>query len=355
MYVPPNVWTNRKLAAELLKRREDLINQKKFITPEQRERFETSDEWIRERTGIRERHIANPEEATSDMAIKAAQNAMRKANLNPTDTEFLIVATVSPDHLFSPPTAAIVQSKLGLSTDTFISDVSVACSSFVCALAIGFSLIKSGVYKRGVVIGADTMSRNVNWNDRTFSVIMADGAGALVLERSNETPFIQRPFLFGSDGNLAPLICTPTGGSRQPFSPETMKTVIENPVFQSHTATMNGRELLKLMARLVPEKIKEAVERADLKWSDLDLFIPHQANLRIIDAIKKRLEKYPGFRAKVFINIDRYGNTTSASIPICIYEALEQGLLKSGSKIMLVGFGGGISWGTVTFKWPILG
>lgn len=349
-YIPPKIITNEEIVKILKQNREKLIQNGFNLSPNEYEQFETSDEWIRERTGIVERRFAESNETTSDLATKAAEEAIKISGLKKEKIEFLLLATVTPDYIFSPPTSSVIQEKLGLPISIAISDISAACSSFVYALALGYGLVASGIYKKGLVIGADIMSRTANWNDRTFSILFGDGAGALVLEADSIGSFTEEPFFLGSDGAYTSIIMTPVGGSKTPIT----KEHFQNPLIQPHTVQMNGREVFKKAVKILPWVIAKALKKSGLKISEIDLIIFHQANLRIIEAVTTELQKWVGFRSQVFNNIQKYGNTTSASIPLCLYEAWKQEILKPGMTVLVVGFGGGFTWATAIFQWPNL-
>jgi len=353
IYLPSTILTNDEVAKILSRNRDLLLQQHVNLTPEQLEAFDTSDEWITERIGIKERRIADPQEATSDLAARAAQRALRHSGLNPDKVQFISLGTVSPDYLYSPPTSAIVQQKLGLKPGTATFDVNVACSSFIYALELGYSQIRSGQFSKGIVIGADIMTRTVNWNDRGFSPILGDGAGALVLEAVPlaQDCFVENGFLLGADGNYKDLIIAPTGGSKQPLT----KELLSDPLSQPHKLWMNGREVFKKMVIMVPQIMDQALKKAGLTIEQIDLMVFHQANLRIIQAVVPRLQKN-GLRPDtiVYNNIERVGNTTSASIPLCWYGAWQEELLKPGMLVMAMVFGGGFTWGITILRWPVL-
>ncbi len=305
---------------------------------------ETSDEWIRERTGIRERRIAGPEETTGSLATDAALKALDVANLHPRDVDLIIVATSSPEHLF-PSTASIVQDNIG-AVDCGAFDLLAACTGFIYALSMAADAIKSGAINTAVVIGSETLSRLVNWNDRSTCILFGDGAGAFVLQGSEKPGGVLASFL-RSDGSGADLLSIPAGGSSYPASSHTLDN-------EMHYITMNGREVFRFATRVMARATTLAIKKAYLKIEEIDLIIPHQANLRIIDAAARGL-KLP--MEKFMVNVDRYGNTSTASIPIAAVEAYEQGRVTEGDHVVLVGFGAGLTWGALTMQWtgPILG
>lgn len=299
---------------------------------------DTDDEWIQSRSGIRQRHIANEEESTATLAMDAALNALRVANLNPTDVELIIVSTSSPEHIF-PATACLVQDRIG-ATHAGAFDLSAACSGFIYALNMATQAIRSGSIQNAIVIGAETLSRFVNWEDRNTCVLFGDGAGAFVLQAGDDPGGVISAVM-RSDGSGADLLSLPAGGSRLPASPETV-------VNKQHTIHMNGREVFRFATRVIAQATKEAVSLAKLRIEDVQLVIPHQANLRIIEAAMRGLE-IP--IEKCFINIERYGNTSTASIPIATCEAIQQGRLQAGDNIVFVGFGAGLTWGSALVRW----
>ncbi|RDV83613.1 beta-ketoacyl-ACP synthase III [Ammonifex thiophilus] len=300
---------------------------------------DTSDAWIRERTGIRERRIAAPEESTSDLATRAAQEALQAANLSPEEIDLIIVATASPDMLF-PATACLVQANLGASRAAAF-DLEAGCSGFIYGLAVGAQFIATGSCRHVLVIGAETLSRLTNWEDRSTCVLFGDGAGAAVLSPVSP-PRGLLSFYLRSDGSGGELLKLPAGAARLPASRETVEKKL-------HFIAMNGREVFKFAVRAMEEAALEALNRAGVSSREIDCFIPHQANIRIIDATAKRLDLPP---EKVMVNIDRYGNTSAASIPIALYEAVAQGKIKPGeSTVLMVAFGAGLTWGSVLMRY----
>jgi 3-oxoacyl-[acyl-carrier-protein] synthase-3 len=299
---------------------------------------DTSDEWITSRTGIKERRIASDEETTSMMSARAGRAALDKARLRPQDVQLIIVGTCSPDYLF-PATACIVQSELG-ATKAGAFDVEAACTSFISALAIARGMIVSGAVENALVIGAERLSRLLNWKDRTTCVLFGDGAGAAVLEASNASVGIESTVLHG-DGSKGELLMVPAGASKLPATTDTIERGL-------HFITMAGGEVFKLAVKSMADAAEEAIAEAGLTLDDIDILIPHQANIRIIDGVAKRL-RFPS--EKVFVNIQRYGNTSAASIPIAICEAEATGRLRRGDKVLLVAFGGGFTWGASVLEW----
>ncbi len=301
---------------------------------------DTSDEWIRARTGIVERHIVDQKEATSDMAIHAAQEALHMANLDPSDLDLIIVCTATPDHVM-PSTACLVQTALGADRAAAF-DLNAACSGFLYGLSVGTEMIRGGAYENVLVIGAETLSRWIDWTDRNTCVLFGDGAGAFLLQARDE-PGGLLSFALGADGSGADLLIVPGGGSRNP------------PTWGSTTngmcyLKMRGREVFRFATRTMGRVAKEAIEAAGLTSNDIELFIPHQANLRIIKAAARFLD-LP--MERVFVNVDRYGNTSSASVPIAVCEAVEAGRVRPGDHLVLVAFGAGLTWGAVVLQWAL--
>ncbi len=352
-YLPERVVTNGELAAIMRNRREEVRQAYGLaVNDPTLAQFDTSDEWIFTRTGIRERRWAAADEATSDLAVKAARAALDDSGLRADCVEFILIATVTPDHLASPPTAAIVQEKLGIRVrgetgdvirDVECFDVAKACCSFLAALSMGDAWIRSGRYKAGLVIGADVMTRIVNRDDRSFFPLMGDGAGCFVLERTSlaEDQFGPNNFLGGADGSLAHLIETPAGGSRTPLTPEG----ITNPFDRRDTLRMEGKRVFQEMVPLVPPLIKRAVERVGRRVGDIGCLLLHQANERISEAAVRRLE-YP---VPVWSTIGKCANTTSASLPLGYADAVEHEAIEDGKIVLMVAFGGGITWSTALF------
>ena len=299
--------------------------------------LDTSDEWITTRTGMKRRHVSAPEEATSDLAIAAARAALYRAKLEPADIDCYIVATVTPDFPF-PATACIVASKLG-AVDKAAFDIEIACSGFIYGLTVAASLIRSGVYKRIMLIGAETLTKIVNRMDRSTAVLFGDGAGAVILEAADADSFLSSEL--GSDGSRPELLRVAAGGSRTPLTPALLDS-------GAQYMYMEGREVFKFAVTKMIEATDSALQKAQLCKNDVDWLIPHQANKRIIDAAAKYLDMPD---EKVIVNIQEYGNTSAASIPIALSEAVESGKIKSGDVIVFVGFGGGLSWGAVTWRW----
>ncbi|MBI4270579.1 MAG: ketoacyl-ACP synthase III [Candidatus Rokubacteria bacterium] len=300
--------------------------------------IETSDAWIVKRSGIRERHIADENEATSDLALRAAQQALERANLVPEDIDFIAVGTTTPD-MFFPSVGNIVQHRLGCRRAGSV-DMLAACAGSIYSLSIGSQFIQTGKYRRVLCIGAETLSKITDFTDRGTCVLLADAAGAAVLEPSNDERGVI-DFDLSSDGQYWNLLYMPAGGSRHPASHETVDA-------RMHYAKMKGNEVFKVAVRMFVDSTVRVLERNGLTAADVDLFIPHQANLRIIEAAAKRVE-LPMDR--VFVNVDRYGNTGAASVYVALEEAVSAGRLAPGSLVLLAAFGGGFAWGSLLMRW----
>ncbi len=304
---------------------------------------ETNDEWITSRTGIKERRIAADDQATSDLASEAARRAMTAAGVKPEDIQLIIVATVTPD-MFFPSTACIVQKKIG-AANAVCFDISAACSGFLYALQVARHFINTGNRTTALVIGAEKLSTLINWKDRNTCVLFGDGAGAVVIRRDDaggmNAPGRVLSTVMGSDGNLTDLLKVPGGGSACPITPE-------NADSRPNTIHMEGRETFKHAVTRMLEAAQQALEMAGLTAADVSLVIPHQANARIISAIADRLD-LPIER--VFMNLDKYGNTSAATIPVALDEANKAGRLKKGDVILLVAFGGGFTWASSVVRW----
>ena len=302
---------------------------------------DTSDEWILTRTGIRERRIAAPEETTATMSVQAARAALDKAQLRPTDLDLIIVATSSPDHLL-PPVSSMIQDMLG-AKGVGAFTLTAGCTGFVYALATAHQFIASGTYENVLVIGAELISRFVDWEDRSTCVLFGDGAGAVVLTAS-EMPGGVLSFVLGSDGSLGDALIVPSIGCKEPISQKVLDE-------RTHYIRMDGRRVLKFAIRIMSKAAVEAVKASGLSLSDIDLLIPHQANLRIIELTRRHLGLPED---KVFINVDRYGNTSAASIPIAFCEAIEEGRVNEGDNLVMVGFGGGLTWAATVVHMGVL-
>ncbi len=315
-YLPPKILTNADLE----------------------KRVDTTDEWIVSRTGIRERRMAAPEEHVSDMASKAAEKALAAAGLRASDIDAILVATLTPDYTW-PAAACLIQRKLG-ATQAYALDISAACSGFVYALSLAEGMIAAGNAKYVLVIGAEKLTSLVDWTDRNTCVLFGDGAGAAVVGPVQAHRKILATHL-GSDGNAVELLYQPGGGT---LCPASIKSIEE----KQHYLKMNGKEVFKFAVRVMVEASEAVMKKAGLELKDVSLFIPHQANIRIIESAADRLGLPPD---KVFINLDRYGNTSAASVAIALDEAAEQGRIKQGDKVVLVAFGAGLTWASAALEW----
>ncbi len=318
-YVPPRLLTNADL--------EKMVD--------------TTDEWIMQRTGIRQRHIVDPGVATSDLAAEAGREAIKRAGLKPEDIDLIIVGTVTPDMLF-PSTACLVQHKLGASR-AWGFDLSAACSAFTYALTVGSQLVAAGGVKNALVIGADVMSSIIDYTDRATCVLFGDGAGAVVLAPSSDPNVGILDFEHMIDGGGGAALCMPAGGSRMPASHETVDQRL-------HYVKQDGQTVFKFAVRNTGEICQRLLKRNNLTGDDLDLFVSHQANKRIIMSAAERIGMP---EEKVVINIDRFGNTTAATIPLALNDAVESGRLKKGHLIMLTSVGAGFTVGSLLVRWGI--
>lgn len=315
-YVPDNIVTNKDL--------ERIVD--------------TTDEWIVTRTGIRERRIADENTATSDMASIAAKRAIERAGISPEDIDLIILATVTPDSNV-PSTACLVQHRIG-ATKAAAFDLNAACSGFIYGLVTADQFIESGIYKNILVIGAECLSKFTDWSDRNTCILFGDGAGAAVVGRVEEGYGLLSQYL-GADGSGGELLKVEAGGSRRPASVET----VENKL---HYFYMDGSEVFKFAVRIMTSASDEVVKLAGLTHEDVDFLVPHQANIRIIEAARKRLKLD---QDKVYVNLDRYGNMSAASVPVALDEALRAGIIKKDDNVLLVGFGGGLTWASALMKW----
>ncbi|NLE44289.1 MAG: ketoacyl-ACP synthase III [Chloroflexi bacterium] len=301
---------------------------------------DTSDEWIVSRTGIRERRVASAEETTASMAVQAARRALEVAGLRPAQVELIIVATMTPDYVF-PSTACLVQDALGASHAAAF-DIGAGCSGFVYGLSVASNMIRSGAYANALVIGSETMSRVLDWTDRETCVLFGDGAGAVLLQAKDIEGGVLASML-GADGSGSEVLFIPAGGSRLPTSSETVAERL-------HYVTMKGREVYRFAVHAVPDATRSVLERAGQDVADVDMIIPHQANQRIMDASAKVL----GISVdKIYSNLSAYGNTSAASIPIALCEAVERGLIQRDHLIVCVGFGGGLTWAAAAIRWTV--
>lgn len=299
---------------------------------------DTSDEWIVERTGIKQRRIARDDEATSDMALAAAEKALENAKLKAKDLDLIIVATITPD-MFFPSTACILQKRLQVDHIPAF-DINVACSGFIYGLVLAGQFIKAGTYKYVLVVGAEKMSSVTDWSDRSTCVLMGDGAGAAILGEVKEGGILSA--YLGADGSKGDLLKMPAGGSRMPAS-------IESVQGRLHFVKMQGNELFKHAVKIMADAALKATEPLGLKGDDIDLVIPHQANIRILRAVAKRMGIDPD--KKLYLNIEKYGNMSAASSAVALVEAVEEGRIKKGDTILLDAFGAGLTWGAIVIKW----
>ena len=299
--------------------------------------MDTSDEWITTRTGIKERRIAREDESTSDMSYEAALKALEDAGVKPEELDLIIVASVTPDMAF-PATACLIQDRLG-AKKAGAFDLEAGCSGFVYGLSVGWQFVATGLYDKVLVVGAETLSRIINWDDRNTAVLFGDGAGAAVLAPVDEPGILSCEL--GSRGDGGELLKMEAGGSRTPASLDTVKQ-------KKHSIYMAGNEVYKFAVRIMGEASLKVIEKAGLSKEDIDYFIPHQANIRIIDSARKRLG-LP--KEKVFVNLDKYGNTSSASVAIALDEAVKENKISKGDNIVLVSFGAGLTWAAIALRW----
>jgi len=312
---------------------------KRILTNADLERIvATSDAWIVQRSGIRERHVADESEATSDLALRAAQQAIERANLVPEDIDFIAVGTTTPDMYF-PTVGNILQQRLGCRRVGSV-DMLAACASSIYSLSIGSQFIQTGKYQRVLCVGAETLSRITDYTDRGTCVLLADAAGAAVLAPSTDDRGLIDFDLY-SDGQYWELLYMPGGGSRHPATRETVDA-------RMHYAKMKGAEVFKVAVRMFSDCTARILERNGFSAADVDLFIPHQANLRIIEAAARRVD-LP--MERVFVNVDRYGNTGAASVYVALEEAASAGRLRRGDLVLLAAFGGGFAWGAALMRW----
>lgn len=316
VYVPARVVTNDDLSRTL----------------------DTSDEWIRQRTGIRRRHIAEPEQAASSLGVLAALEALREARISPSQVDLVVVASISHDQAM-PATAARVAHGIG-AVNAGAVDISAGCAGLVYALGLASAAVAAGVHQHVLVVGAEVISRILDWSDRSTAVLFGDAAGALLLSPTAGPNRILAVDL-GNDGSGADLLQIPAGGSRLPASVDTVQRGL-------HYLKMNGREVYRFATRVVPISARRVLAKCGLDIGAVDLVVPHQANTRIIDAVAGKLGVE---RERVFSNLEEYGNTSCASIPLCLAEARSKGLLRDGSVVLLLGFGSGLSWGSCVLRW----
>jgi 3-oxoacyl-[acyl-carrier-protein] synthase-3 len=300
---------------------------------------ETSDQWIVERTGIRERHVAAPDQATSDLALVAAERALADAGLAAVDVEMIVVGTITPDYPW-PAAAAVLQAKLG-NKKAFAFDVSAACAGSIYALSIADRYVASGAVKNALVVGVETITRITDWTDRNTCILFGDGAGAMVLRPTSDPRRGVLTTRLRADGSLVPILYQPGGGSRDPISEKVVRE-------RSHYVKMNGREVFKVAVRSLEEASRDVLAAEKLAPGDVTYVIAHQANRRILDATLTRL----GIPAeRCWMNLEKYGNTSSASLPMTLDEANRAGWFKSGDIILMMAIGGGMAWGASVVRW----
>ena len=304
-----------------------------FTNDELSQHVDTSDEWIRERTGIRERRIAATEQALSDLALPAARDALAQAGVAGEELDLLVVATVTPDMLF-PSTGAILADRLG-AVNAAAYDLSAGCTGFVYALAQAYGMVAAGLSRKALVVGGDVLSRILDWTDRSTLVLFGDGAGAVVLEPAVEPGFLG--FELGADGAGGSNLWLPGSGSR----------LFDEP---NRYVKMNGREVFKFATRVLVQSAEEILARCGVSIDDVDVYVPHQANVRIIDHATKKL----GFPSeKVVVNVDRYGNTSSGSIPLALADGIADGRIEPGKLVLMTGMGAGLTWGSALIRWTL--
>lgn len=300
---------------------------------------DTSDEWIRTRTGIQTRRIAAKGQSASDIALPACREALQNAGLTPADLDLIIVATITPD-MFFPSTACGIQHKLGASKCGAF-DMAAACSGFPYALGVANAFIKSGIYKNILVVGTEVLSGFIDWTDRSTCVLFGDGAGAAIVSRSEKEGHGVINCILGADGAMGDLLKIPGGGSANPPSEDTLKNKL-------HYLQMQGSEIFKVAVRTMDQAVRDLVTQEGLNLSDIKILIPHQANMRILQAVAERLELSMD---RVFINVEKYGNMSSASTVVALYEAEKAGKIQKGDYVVLVAFGGGLTWASTLIKW----
>ena len=310
----------------------------KVLTNQELEKMvDTSDEWIRSRTGMKERRIASPGQATSDLAVNAARRALENANTRAEDVDLLIVATLTPD-MFLPSTACFVQDKIG-AKNAFCYDLGAACSGFLFALENARNQVATGTVNTALVIGAETMSAFIDWEDRNTCILFGDGAGAAVLKPGAQGRGLMEAEL-GSDGSLAHLLWIPGCGSRNPANPDVLEKRMQ-------FVKMEGREVFKHAVVRMCNAVTRAIEKNDLTVDEIGCFIPHQANIRIIDSVARRLK----IKERIYVNVHKYANTSAAALAIALDEAVRDGTIKPGDLAALTVFGGGFTWGATVLEW----
>lgn len=301
---------------------------------------ETTDQWIFERTGIRERRVAGDTETSSTLGAQAALEALEHARVDPDDVDLIICATISPDLTF-PATASLIQNQIGASHAAAF-DLGAGCSGFAYAMVVGAQFVIAGSYRNVLIVGADTLSKFLDWTDRSTCVLFGDGAGAALIAPVEDGKGLLA-FDLGSDGSGSELLKVEAGGGRKPASQETVAN-------REHFISMNGREVFKFAVQIMGQSAERALAKCGIAPGDVDWFVPHQANTRIIDSAVQRLGISPD---RVFVNVDRYGNTSAASIPIALYEAYWNGKIRQGDTVVTVGFGAGLTWASCVFTWTM--
>ena len=313
------------------------LPEKRLTNSDIEKMVDTTDQWIVSRTGIKERRIAPPEVASSDMGLEASKAAIKDAGLKPKDIDLIITATVSPDMIF-PATACIIQDKIG-AKNAAAFDINAACSGFVVGMIIAQQFVNTGVYNNVLVIGTEKLTSMIDWQDRSTCILFGDGSGACVVGKAKDRIIVSN--FMGADGSGGDFLKIPAGGSRQPTTEDTVKNRL-------HFLKMEGNEVFKIAVRMMAEAANKAVKRAGLGCDDIDLLIPHQANIRILTAVAKRIGLPP---EKIFMNIEKYGNMSSASTAVALAEASREKRVKRGDNVVLVAFGGGLTYGAVVIKW----
>ncbi len=310
---------------------------KKVTNSDLEKMVDTSDQWIMTRTGIKERRMASKEQASSDLGFEASKIAIKDAMLKPTDIDLIITATISPDMIF-PATACIIQDKLGAKNASAF-DINAACSGFVFAVIIAQQFVNSGMYGNVLVVGTEKLTSLVNWQDRSTCVLFGDGAGACIVGKSKDRRIISN--FMGARGSGGNLLMVPAGGSRMPATEETVRDKL-------HFLKMEGNEVFKIAVRLMAEAANNVIKNAGLQCNDIRLLIPHQANIRILMAVAKKMG-LP--QEKIFMNIERYGNMSAASTAVALAEASQEKRIEKGDHVVLVAFGGGLTYGATVIKW----
>lgn len=299
---------------------------------------DTSDEWISTRTGIKERRIVNEDQAASDLAYEASKKAIQAAQVKPEELDMIIVATITPDMVF-PATACVLQEKLGVKGIAAF-DLEAACSGFLYGISIGSQFIATGMYNNILVVAAEALSKIIDWKDRSTCILFADGAGAVILKPSSDNSRIISSYL-GADGTGADLVGVPAGGSRLPASQETVRD-------GQHYMKMKGNGLFKRAVKVMVQAIDISLEKSGLTYDEIDFFIPHQANIRIINAVARRI----GIdKDKAYVNLDQCGNMSAASVAVALDQAVREGKIKKGDKVLLTCFGGGLTWASLVIEW----